>query len=90
MLEVLVHRDTYLFQNANGKAFRDVKRSFHTALKRTGISDFKFHDLRHTAASHMVMAGVDIFTAQEILGHKSIETTRKRSRRSSVGRAADS
>lgn len=75
--EIRREGDTYVFQNADGKPFRDVKRSFHTALKRAGISDFRFHDLRHTAASHMVMAGVDIFTVQEILGHKSIEMTRR-------------
>lgn len=69
--------DTYVFPNENGKPFRDVKRSFHTALRRAGITDFRFHDLRHTAASHMVMAGVDIFAVQEILGHKSIEMTRR-------------
>ncbi|MEO0210867.1 MAG: site-specific integrase [candidate division WOR-3 bacterium] len=45
-------------------------------LKRAGIRDFRFHDLRHTFASHMAMSGVDIRVLQEILlGHKRIEMT---------------
>ncbi len=58
-----------------GKPFKDVKRSFHTACKRSGIRDFHFHDLRHTFASHMVMNGVDLSTVSKLLGHKSLNMT---------------
>ncbi|MBI5588739.1 MAG: tyrosine-type recombinase/integrase, partial [Deltaproteobacteria bacterium] len=44
-------------------------------LVRRCIVDFRFHDLRHTAASHMIMAGVDIVTVKEILGHKTMTMT---------------
>lgn len=50
-------------------------RSFNTALRRAKIRDFKFHDLRHTFASHLVMAGVDITTIKELLGHKTLSMT---------------
>jgi len=46
-----------------------------TKLERRCIEDFRFHDLRHTAASHMIMAGVDIVTIKEILGHKTLTMT---------------
>lgn len=63
------------YDNATGKPYRDVKRSFNTALRRAGIKDFHFHDLRHTFASHLVMAGVDITTVKELLGHKTLTMT---------------
>jgi site-specific recombinase XerD len=46
-------------------------------LKKAGIKDFTFHDLRHTFASHAVMNGMDLYTLQKILGHSSIEMTER-------------
>lgn len=54
---------------------KNIRKSFWTALKKSGIKDFHFHDLRYTAASQQVMAGVDLNTVREILGHNSIEMT---------------
>ncbi len=39
--------------------------------KKSKIQDFHFHDLRHTCATRMVQAGVDLYKVQRILGHKS-------------------
>lgn len=55
--------------------YNDIKGYFGAALKKCDIVDFKFHDLRHTFASHLVMAGVDIKTVQELLGHKTLTMT---------------
>ncbi|MEE4136309.1 MAG: site-specific integrase [Desulforhopalus sp.] len=49
------------------------KRSFRTARTKAGLDDLHLHDLRHTAASHLLMAGVDIRTLAEILGHKTLQ-----------------
>jgi len=66
----------YVFYDpATGKPYQDIKRSFKTALRRSKIHDFKFHDLRHTFASHLVMAGVDLTTVKELLGHRSLTMT---------------
>lgn len=49
------------------------RRSFDTAVKRAKIDDFNMHDLRHTAASYLLMAGADIRTLADILGHKTMD-----------------
>jgi integrase len=66
----------YMFYNQDtSKPYKDLKRPFLRACKKAGIRDFHFHDLRHTFASHLVMAGVDLTTVKELLGHKDIKMT---------------
>jgi integrase len=66
----------YLFHDrVTAKPLKGVKRSFNSALKKAKVRDFRFHDLRHCFASHLVMAGVDLTTVKELLGHKHITMT---------------
>jgi integrase len=48
-----------------------LRRAFRLALGKAKIDDFHFHDLRHTFATRLVQAGVDIYKVQRLLGHKS-------------------
>jgi integrase len=48
-----------------------LRRSFRLALRKAKIEDFHFHDLRHTFATRLVQAGVDLYKVQRLLGHKS-------------------
>ena len=64
----------YVFTYARRTIDR-VDRAFRAALKRAHIEDFRFHDLRHTAASHLVMRGASLKDVQEILGHKTMTMT---------------
>jgi len=65
----------YVFANKESRPFKKVYKGFKAALKRAGINNFTFHDLRHTFASHLVMSGVDLRTVQELLGHKMFNMT---------------
>ncbi|MFH1023504.1 MAG: tyrosine-type recombinase/integrase [Planctomycetota bacterium] len=53
----------------------NFRKEWDATLLRAGIANFRFHDLRHTFASYLVMAGVDVKTVQEMLGHRSITMT---------------
>jgi len=50
-----------------------ISHLFAKLVKQAGIKDFRFHDLRHTFASRLVMAGVNLKTIQELIGHKSYQ-----------------
>ncbi len=65
----------YIFCNKHGQPYGSIKKSFSTACEKAGIINFRFHDLRHTFASQLVMSGVDLNTVRELLGHKSLAMT---------------
>mgnify|MGYP000106101919 FL=1 len=65
----------YVFTGIDGDPYKEIKRSFNTALRRAEIHYATFHTLRHTFASHLVMKGVDLTTVKELLGHKSLTMT---------------
>jgi integrase len=58
-----------------GRKIKSVRTSFKTALKRANIQDFRFHDLRHTFASQLIMKGGTLKDVQELLGHKTMTMT---------------
>jgi site-specific recombinase XerD len=64
-----------VFCSSRGTPYRSFRGTFEQALRQAGIVDFTFHDLRHTFASRLVMAGVDLPTVQALMGHKTIAMT---------------
>ncbi len=68
----------YVFLDEKGTNMKDIKTAFYNACRRAKITELVFHDLRHTAGTRMLESGVGIVEISEILGHSSIELTRKR------------
>jgi integrase len=77
-LRAVDRRGDLIFFNRNGKKIEYVKIHlvFREALKKSGITDFRFHDLRHTFASNLIMQeGVELNDVRELLGHKKMDMT---------------
>ena len=54
-----------------------VSHHAKAAMRATGLSHARLHDLRHSSASEMINAGIDLYTVGAVLGHKSpISTAR--------------
>lgn len=57
------------------KPYTGIKRAWETARKAAGLPDVRGHDLRHSAASFMINAGVDLYAVGRILGHADHKST---------------
>jgi len=68
-------RPFYQIFTYRNKPLKDIRTAFENACKRAGIKNLRFHDLRHTFATRLVLAGVDLATVSKLLGHSSIQMT---------------
>jgi integrase len=57
---------------AKKAAYIDLRAPWEAALKSAGITDFHWHDLRHTAASYLAMSGVSLVEIAKVLGHRTL------------------
>ncbi len=68
-----------VFRTSRGTVMkpRNLSRAFDRAVLRAGIKNFRFHDMRHTFATRMVQADVDLYKVQRLLGHKTMAMTQR-------------
>ncbi|MGO8990454.1 MAG: tyrosine-type recombinase/integrase [bacterium] len=77
LLAAVPRAGDYVFCGPRGKRLKDVSQAFKRALKRAGITDFHFHDLRHTSASYLLMRGATLAAVQKHLHHKDSKMTQR-------------
>jgi integrase len=54
-----------------------IRNAFEFAVETAKIDDFRFHDLRHTAASYLAMNGATLAEIAEVLGHKTLQMVKR-------------
>ena len=55
----------------------EIRKHWDSALRNADINDFRFHDLRHTAASYLAMNGATLAEIAEVLGHKTLQMVKR-------------
>jgi integrase len=66
-----------LFPGRNPSKPIVIKKAWYTALARAELEDFRFHDLRHSAASYLAMNGASLPEIADVLGHKTYQMVKR-------------
>ena len=69
--------DGYLFPRGQGDPWCFYRKAWEGAVTRAKISDFTFHDLRHSFASYLALNGASLLDIGELLGHRDLKTTKR-------------
>jgi len=67
----------FLFPRHDGQEGIDIRKAWENARDEAGIIDFRFHDLRHCAASYLAMNGASQLEIAEVLGHKTLQMVKR-------------
>ena len=72
------HNNEYVFTNPPTKSrYTTVKTAWRTACRRAGLTDLRFHDLRHTFGTRAADAGVPLNAIRDVMGHKITAMTER-------------
>lgn len=78
MASMIRRTDTdLLFPGADPSKPVDITKPWETAYKKAKLTDFRFHDLRHSAASYLAMSGASTIEIAEVLGHRTLQMVRR-------------
>ena len=67
----------YVFPSLDGRKPADIESAWDFAVKKAKCPILRFHDLRHTAASHLAMSGASPLEIAAILGHKTLTMVKR-------------
>ncbi len=69
--------DDFLFPSGKKKQPIDIRTAWENAMQEAELHDFRFHDLRHSAASYLAMNGASLAEIAEVLGHKTLQMVKR-------------
>lgn len=75
--QIIPHPESYVFLAPCGTRPISIRTAWETAVRKAGIENFNFHDLRHTTASYLRMNGHSLEDIGDVLGHRSLTVTRR-------------
>jgi len=67
----------WLFPRRDGLGPIDIRKAWENARDAAGLTDFRFHDLRHSTASYLAMNGASLVEIAEVLGHRTLQMVRR-------------
>jgi integrase len=67
----------YVFPSEKKKQPIDIRTAWENTVERAELEDFRFHDLRHSAASYLAMNGASLAEIAEVLGHKTLQMVKR-------------
>ncbi len=67
----------YVFPSQKGDQPANIRNAFDAAVEAAKLDDFRFHDLRHSAASYLAMNGASLAEIAEVLGHKTLQMVKR-------------
>jgi integrase len=70
-------QEDYVFTRGDSRAIKSIKEACVSARDKADIEDYRFHDLRLTAAGLLAAEGCDIIILKDILGHKTLAMTQR-------------
>lgn len=70
-------KTNYVFARPDGEKPTDLRWQWEEAVKKAKLENFRFHDLRHTAASYLAMNGATLVEISEILGHRTMQMVKR-------------
>lgn len=72
-------KNDFVFLSSHGTKIdrHNLRRAFNNAVRRSGIEDFTFHDLRLTFATRLARGGVDQYMISKLMGHEDAKMTQR-------------
>lgn len=67
----------WVFPRRDAMAPIDIRTAWENARDAAGLIDFRFHDIRHSAASYLAMNGASLVEIAEVLGHRTLQMVRR-------------